>query len=259
MLLYRARTPAQVALWGTMEGVRTWQRQRGRQQAQRALDQAASTCWDPSDLRKAALIVRGYADDAGLTHDAASLDELPREAEAAAAGFMARVSADLDALIRRLAERHTGWFTRWRYEGLLAAMLAFLFCRLGKNFFYDSWLASHPAPLFGLEFYVLAGFWFVLWCLLLLGAFCRRLRRGLRKELDRLAEGWRDTSSAVGLFRALERAGEGCERFRQELEALQQHVSNLRRQVADPGTMAGSQESGRAARTLPPSRPLCGG
>jgi GTPase SAR1 family protein len=259
VLLYRARTPAQVALWGTMKGVRTWQRQRGRQQARRALGQVASTCWDPCDLRKATLIVQGYADDAGLTHAAASLDDVPREAETAAAGFMARVSTDLDALIRRLAERHTGWFTRWRYEGLLAAMLAFLLYRLGKNFFYDSWLASHPAPMFGLEFYVSAGFWFVVWCLLLLWAFCSRLRRGLRSELDRLAESWRDTSSAVELFTALERAGEGCERFRQELAALQQHVSHLQRQVAASDTEGCLQESGADTRTFSPPRSVCGG
>ena len=82
----------------------------------------------------------------------------------------------------RLAQRHTGWFTRWRYEILLAAMLGLLLYRLGKNFFYDSWLAEHPAPVFGLDFYVSAGFWLVLWCLLLLWAFCSRLRRGLRGE-----------------------------------------------------------------------------
>ncbi len=253
VLLYRARSPAQVALWGTVEGVRTWRRQRGRQQAQRALDQAASTCWDPSDLRKAALVVQGYAEDAGLARDAASLDQLPREAEAAAADFLAGVSADVDALIRRLAERHTGWLTRWRYEGLLAAMLTFLLYRLGKNFFYDSWLASHPTPMFGLEFYVSAGFWLVLWCLLLLGAFCRRLRRGLGKELDRLAEGWRDRSSAVGLFAALEQAAESCERFRQELETLRHHISNLQGQVAASGAPGGSPSYEHASADRGPS------
>ena len=136
------------------------------------------------------------------------------EAETAAGGFVARVSAELESLVARLAQRHTGWFTRFRYEILLVAMLGMLLYRLGKNFFYDSWLAEHPLPVFGLDFYVSAGFWLVLWCLLLLWAFCRRLRRGLRGEIDRLAAGWQDASAAGGIFARVETDCRRVERFR---------------------------------------------
>ena len=129
------------------------------------------------------------------------------------AGFVARVSAELESLVARLAQHHTGWFTRWRYEILLAAMLGMLLYRLGKNFFYDSWLAEHPLPVYGLEFYVSAGFWLVLWCLLLLWAFCSRLRRGLRGEINRLAAGWQDASAAAGIFARVENDCRGVEHF----------------------------------------------
>jgi hypothetical protein len=231
-MLYRMRTPAQMALWGAMQGARTWRKQREQQQAEQSVGQTASHCWDPADLRKAAMIVEGYAADAGLGRHAMSHEAFQRDAELAAAGFVARVSADLDTLINRLAQRHTGWLTRWRYELMLAAMLGFLLYRLGRNFFYDSWAIVPPAPVFGLEFYMSAGFWLVLWCLMLLWAFCSRLRHGLQGEIDRLAESWQSRSDAMRLFAAIEGECHGIERFRQDLDAMRQHVSVMRRQIA---------------------------
>jgi hypothetical protein len=154
------------------------------------------------------------------------------EAETAAGRFIARVSAELESLVARLASRHAGWFTRCRYELLLAVMLGLLLYRLGKNFFYDSWWAAHPGPVYGLDFYVSAGVWLALWCFLLLWAFCRRLRRGLRGEIERLAAGWQDASVAAGIFARVDGDCRGVERFRQELDAAGHEVDRLRRQVA---------------------------
>ena len=142
------------------------------------------------------------------------------------------MSADLESLVARLARRHTGWLTRWRYEILLAAMLGLLLYRLAKNFFYDSWLADRPAPVHGIDFYLSAGFWLVLWCLVLLWAFCSRLRRGLRGAIAQLAAGWQDASSAAGLFAGVETDCRRAERFRRELEVMSQEVETLRRQLA---------------------------
>ena len=178
------------------------------------------------------MIVEGYVADAGLDRREAQADVVAGEAERAAAGFVARASADLESLIGRLARRHTGWFTRWRYEILLAVMLAALLFRLGKNFFYDSWLAPRPVAVYGLDFYVSAGFWLLLWCLLLLWGFCSRLRGGLRGEITRLAAGWDDPSVAVALFASVETDCRRAERFRQDLDAIQQDVARLRQQVA---------------------------
>jgi hypothetical protein len=232
-LLYRARTPAQVALWGAMQGARTWRRQRQNHQADRGVGRAAAGGWNAAELQKAAIIVEGYVSEAGLDRRAAQRETLAAEAETAAAGFVARVSADLESLIARLARRHTGWFTRWRYEILLIVMLGLLLYRLGKNFFYDSWLAAKPLPVYGLDFYISAGFWLLLWCLLLLWAFCSRLRRGLRGQIVQLAAGWQDASLAAGLFTQVEADCRRAERFCQDLDAIRREVDGLRRQVAD--------------------------
>ncbi len=230
-LLYRTRTPAQMALWGAMEGTRTWRRWRRNRHAERGADRAAAEAWDHAELRKAAIVVDGYVAEAGLDRRASRSDAIAAEAETAAAGFVARASADLESLVARLARRHTGWFTRWRYELMLAAMLGLILFRLGKNFFYDSWLATPPAPVFGLDFYLSAGFWLVLWCLLLLWAFCSRLRRGLRGAVAELAVDWQDPSSADGLFAGVEQECRRVERFHRELEAIRSDVDRLRRQV----------------------------
>lgn len=230
-LLYRTRTPAQMALWGAMEGTRTWRRWQRNRHAKRGADRAATDAWDHAELRKAAIVVDGYVAEAGLDRRASRSDAIAAEAETAAAGFVARASADLESLVARLARRHTGWFTRWRYELMLAAMLGLILFRQGKNFFYDSWLATPVAPVFGLDFYLSAGFWLVLWCLLLLWAFCSRLRRGLRGAVAELAVDWQDPASAAGLFAGVEQECRRVERFHRELEAIRSDVDRLRRQV----------------------------
>ena len=234
-LLYRARTPAQMALWGAMEGVRTWRKTRQTGQSDRQIDRAAADAWNAAELRKAVIIVEGYVAEAGLDRDAAQWSTVVAEAETAATGFVARVSSELESLVAQLAKRHTGWFTRWRYEILLLAMLIALLYRLGKNFFYDSWFAENPVPVYGLNFYLSAGFWLVLWCLLLLWAFCSRLRRGLRSQIDQLATGWQNASSAAGIFARAELDCRRVDQFRQELEAIRQAVDGLCRQVARIG------------------------
>jgi len=231
-LLYRARTPAQMALWGAVEGARTWRGRWKLRQADRGVDRVAAAGWDASELHKAAIVVEGHAAEAGLSRAAAAWDAIGPEAESAAGAFVARAASELESLVAELAQRHTGRWTRWRYEFLLLTMLVALLYRAGKNFFFDSWLAPDPVPIYGLEFYLSAGFWLVLWCLLLLWAFCSRLRSGLGARLDRLAEGWRDGSAAAGVFARIEADGRRAEQYRLELESLRQEADRLKRQTA---------------------------
>ena len=65
-LLLRARTPAQIALWGTLEGVQAWRKRRQTRQAEQGLDRAAAGFWDQADIHKAGLILEGYATEAGV-------------------------------------------------------------------------------------------------------------------------------------------------------------------------------------------------
>ena len=233
-LLMRARTPAQLALWGAAEGVRTWQKYRRSRRADAAAGRLAAGAWDPADLHSAALVIEGYAAEAGLDRRAAEPETIRAEAAGALQSFVEGVAAQLDALIGRVAQRHTGWLTRGFYELMLAAMAVMLFIRPAKNFFYDSWLAANPAPLLGVDFYLLSAFWLLAWCGLLLWSFTGRLRRGLRREIDALAGGWNDPRSAGGVFARLEADCRHVERWRQELERLRQQVAALGRRLGTP-------------------------
>jgi len=237
-LLLRARTPAQVALWGAVQGTRTWQRRRQNRDADAAVTRAVIG-WDASALRSAAVVVDGYAMEAGLPRESTDPEAVAAEAAAAGRSFVADVSAELESIIDRIALRHTGWWTRWRYELLLLAMTGILLVRLAKNFFYDSWLAASPAPLYGIEFYVLAVFWLVLWCVLLLWAFTRRLRRGLKVQINELAEGWNHPKSAADVFAGLELECRRIERFESDLGRIQQDVASLRRRLVSPEEQLG--------------------
>ena len=183
------------------------------------------------------MILEGDSAEADLAREAASLETVGAEAQQAGAGFIEGASAQLESLIARLANRHTGWFTRCRYELLFGGMLGWMLYRLGKNFFYDSWLGSEP--LLGLDFYLECGFWLILWCLLLIWAFAGRLRRGLRRQLAELAEGWKDPSAAAGIFVELEDDCRRVEQFRQELDQIEQYVGRLRSQLALPDEQLG--------------------
>ena len=98
-LLLRARTPAQLALWGTMEGARTWQRRRRQRQADAGIQRAVAGGWDEAELRSASMVLEGYAVDAGLGRGDARLANVTAEAADAGATFVENVSAELESLL----------------------------------------------------------------------------------------------------------------------------------------------------------------
>jgi hypothetical protein len=237
-LLLRARSPAQMALAGALEGGRMLRRKSEDRQADRAAERAVAWSWDQAELRTAAIIVDGYAAEAGLPRGEARPDAIAREADEVGAAFVAAAAADLQSLLGRLAARHTGWFTRWRYELALAVMLGIIVYRLGRNFFFDSWLAAdlgladRAAPILGGDFFLQAAFWVVAWSLLLLWAFTSRLRRGLRAEIDALAARWNSAPFTAGLFRELEAACRDVEQFRHDRQRLASHLAAVRGRLA---------------------------
>ena len=236
--LMRARSPAQVALWGAFEGVRTLRKYRGRRRAEGSAGRAVAGCWDDGELGEAALVVDGYRAEAGLERGGADSRTIAAEAANAGQTFVAGVSDELEALIGRAASRHTGWFTRFRYEVLLTVMLVLLAVRPAKNFFYDSW-RDPLEPVFGLDFYLVSALWLLAWCGLLLWGFTSRLRKGLGREIDQLAQGWRTPKPAEGIFAQLESDCREVELFGQELTRLQQHVASLRGRLRLPDDQLG--------------------
>lgn len=238
--MLRARSPAQMALWGAVEGGRMLRERRAGRQADAAAERAVAWSWDEAELRTAAIIVDGYAAEAGLPRREARLESAARQAAEVGASFVATAAGELQTVVRRLADRHTGWWTRWRYEAPTIALWGVFVYRLGRNFFYDSWiapefgLADRPTPLFGAEFFLQAAFWLLLWCGLLIWAFTGRLRRGMRGEIDALAQRWSGSTLAAGLFRGLEEQCREAHRFRHEGERLVARVTALRRHIEQP-------------------------
>lgn len=251
--LLRVRTPAQLALWGMLEGGRKWHRQARQRRAAESPARAVRFSLEPAELRTAAIIVDGYANDALLVRCEAQPATLVREAEALGNQLIEQIGGQLQRLISRLADRHSGPLVRWCYEVPLVLMVALLAYRFGRNFFYDSWLAPQlgltpqAEPLLGTDFFLGALFWLLLWCGLLLWLFAARLRRGLVGGLAALEQQWSNPTVTAELFSELTRQTRAIHNWRQRLERLETRVENLRRRVAGPEALG--------HRLLPPETP----
>ncbi|MBX9788418.1 MAG: 50S ribosome-binding GTPase [Pirellulales bacterium] len=237
--LMRARTPAQVALWGVWEGGRTLRRMRDERRANVTPRRVAASWNDEQELRTAAIIMDGYVVEAGLKTTDTQPAQLDQQAQQAAEAFAATAAAQLDETIARQAARHIGPGVRAWYEILLGAMLAMLLYRLGRNFFWDSWLAANPRPLFGLEFFVSAALWLVLWCTLLVWAFTMRLRRGLASEIAQLTTRCATPAATSGVFAGIEQECRAVRRCSDQLDRLKLVVTSLRAEVEQPRARLG--------------------
>ncbi|MBX7165310.1 MAG: GTPase domain-containing protein [Pirellulales bacterium] len=241
--LWRVRTPVQMALWGAATGWRTWQRDRRRRYAEAGTDRAVALAWDDAQLRTAAIIVDGYATEAGGPRVATAPAALQAEAAMAGNAFVQSTATQLQTLISRLAEGHARWTVRGIYELLLAAMVVLILFRAGKNFFYDSWLATEPSPVLGSDFFLHAGFWLLVWCGVLLAMFTGRLRRGLQREILGVCESWRTGNSGAMLFARVEDHCRQLHRSRRELEQLQARTTLLTAHLADPDARLGGKRT----------------
>ncbi|HEX7376181.1 MAG TPA: GTPase domain-containing protein [Pirellulales bacterium] len=235
--LLRVRTPAQLALWGAFEGGRRLRKRRKSAAADDASARVVAGGWDEGELRTAAIIIDGYAADAGLPRRETRVAAIERQADAAAKAWVSNAGAELRQVMARLAQRHTGWWVRLRYEFFLSALVVLLLYRFARNFFYDSWwavdLGVRPlaAPVLGTDFFVGAGFTLILWCGLLLWAFTTRLRRGVAGEIDGLAANWNHPRLMSPVFADLEEECRLARDFRRELELLEARVAQLKHRL----------------------------
>jgi hypothetical protein len=244
--LWRVRTPVQMALWGAMEGGRALRRRQQQKHSEAAGVRAVAWSWDEGQVRSAAVTLDGYAAEAGLGRDQLQPDAVLRQATQAGTQSIQQTSGQLQALVARQAQRHCGWFTRWRYELALFVMLGLLLYRLGRNFFWDSWLAvdlgvrDNPAPVLGLDFFVPALFWLVLWCVVLVWAFTSRLRRGLKWEINQLAQAWMAAAPA-SLFVGLEMRCREVRKYSDQWQRLQASIAALRKKITQPEPRLGQK------------------
>jgi hypothetical protein len=133
------------------------------------------------------------------------------------------------------------------------AYVVFILFRVGKNFFYDSFLAdflgnaSQSTPLLTVDFYVPAALFFLLWSGLLVMLFTRRLRRGLRSEIGQLADQLVRGRIPVGLFPQLESACREFDRDRRQLDGIKSSADALRSHIANSSDLGRQRTAGRPA------------
>jgi hypothetical protein len=238
---FRARSSAQMALVGVLQGRRWFESWRKQRQSDSRLDQVASLGLDDAVLQESQVVIEGHTHTAGLDSRFAAdstLDELRHEAARVQDQFLGDAGHKVDELIERLALRNSGPLVRCLYEVWFLAYVVFILFRVGKNFFYDSFLAgllgkvTQNAPLLTVDFYVPAALFFLLWSGLLVMMFTRRLRRGLRSEIRQLADQLVRSRISSGLFPQLESACRAFEQDGKQLHGITESADALRRHMA---------------------------
>lgn len=230
--LFRARSSVQMALIGAWQGTRWLSERRKEQAAETQLQQLASLGLDDGLLRESQLVVSGYVREAHLDPalvEQHSLEALRRSAAQVEDQFLGDAGSRIDDLVGSLATRHVGFFTRAFYELSFLAYVGFVLYRVGRNFFYDSFF--HDAPLFAVDFYVSAGLFFVLWSGLLVMAYTQRLRRGLKSEIEGLANELASSQFSGGLYPHLEQCCRTVRMQRERLDAIGATTDDLRRRT----------------------------
>jgi hypothetical protein len=233
---------------------------RGRQQeheAEAKVDEVGRLGLDDDLLREVRTIVNGYANAARIEipavdpdslHDRGSLELLRDEAARAENSFLTGAGQQVDEIIEDLARRNSGWFVRGWYELLFLGLTGFILFLIGKNFFYESfWLGERPLEA---DFYIAAGIIFLLWTGLLVILFSRRLRRGLDRRIEGLAESLSTAKLARGPFPELDAATERIDRCVEQYNALLLDAAELRNEV-----LTSEKLGARLTRAQPIRRP----
>jgi hypothetical protein len=253
--VYRARTAAQIALIGAAEGARRLRSWHEERDAEGRLGRLESFAIDDARLREARLVVSGYADEAGLTSvlpTDSALDDLRASASRVESQFLGTAGHQVDELIRELAAKNSRLHVRLWYETLFGAYVAFVLWRVGKNFFWDSFLrpsfmeGAGAAALLPAEFYISAAVFFAMWSGLLVILFARRLRRGLDSRVRELAGGLSMKRFSGGLFPELEAACRRVDEQVARLDAIASDVKAARAEFATGGHLGGVRAKPRA-------------
>jgi len=232
--LFRARNSAQVALIGALQGARWIGNRQKEQAAEDRLNRIGSFGLDDNKLRESQLLIDGYVQEAGLVTDqdhlASSLEKLQTEAAAVEEQFLNDAGTKVDGIITKLAYKNSGWFTRAVYETLFLSLVIYALVRIGKNFFYDSFLDE--SNILAIDFYVTAGVIFLIWSGFLVMMFTRKLKRGLEQEINQLADDLATAKLSHGLFPHLEKSCRQVHSLQHALVRMGGETHHLRNELA---------------------------
>lgn len=236
--LFRARSSAQMALIGAVQGVRWLDSKRQEREAESRLDRIAVCGLDDTVLRQSQLVITGYAQEARLDPrlvERGSFESLRQEAVRVEDEFLGDAGRRVEGIVCDLAETHSGFAVRCFYELLLGALLAYIIGRPAYNFFYAN--PVRGKDLLPSDFYIHGAVFFVLWSALLVMAFTRRMRRGLMQRIGDLARQLAENRLAIGLFPKLEQSIADVRHARDRLEALLITTTEVRREIATRTTL----------------------
>lgn len=237
--LMRAQSSAQLALWGAVHGTRWLASKRQESSGEDQVERLAALQLSDAELREAQIVIEGYTRAAKLDRAAADLklSTLKHSAAQAEDEFWAFARQRLDEAILQTARRRSGLLARIGYEVVFAILPLYLLARIGKNFFYDSWILEKP--LLESQFYIPAALFLAIWTLLMLALFTARLRSGLKRSVQQLAEELAQSKLAAGLFPQLDEHCRDYTRDTDELRRLAAQVHTVREQVHEVPGLSG--------------------
>jgi hypothetical protein len=236
--LWRARSSAQMALIGAVQGVRWLDARRQELAAESRIDRIAVCGLDDAVLRQSQLVIAGYVQEARFEPrliEHGTLDSVRHEAVRVEDEFLGDAGRRVEEIVQQLARSHSGFAVRFTFELLLGALLAYVIGWPAYNFFY-----AYPIlekALLPSDFYLHAAVFLALWSGLLVMLFTRRLRAGLLAQIGELAHQLAENRVATGLFPRLERATAEVRLARGELESLLVTTTEIRREIAGLATL----------------------
>ncbi len=238
--LFRARSSAQMALLGAVQGYRWLEGRNEEKTAESSLERASALGLDDALLRESQLIITGHVKAADL-HPALAVPKNLREMRGQAAAverdFLGDAAGRVDGVINELAVRNSGWFVRGLYELLFLSYVIYVLFRIGKNFFYESFLEQEA--ILSTDFYIPATVFLVLWTGLLVTAFTHRLRKGLSRRIEELSQELVNRQMDQTLFPDLQQACDAANQDRLRLHQLTQRSMQLRHSVATSSALGG--------------------
>ena len=241
--LLRARTSAQMALVGAIQGAR-WMKARSQErEADSAMERLSTFGISDSLLQETRMIIAGHLRSAGIEDRSSEkrrdLVDLRRQAASLEDEFLTDASRMVDETIEELAVTNSDLKTRMRLEVLFLAYVVFVLGRIGHNFFWASFLSpllgfrDEPAPFLAVDFYLPALIFLVIWSGLLIGLLTWKLRRGLTERISQMAQTMAESHLAQGLFPGVEESCRSIKADAEMLRSLLEHTSMFRRNVAD--------------------------
>jgi hypothetical protein len=244
--LMRAHSSAQLALWGAFTGARWISSRQQEATGEQQVERLAQVEISEADLQQLQVVLEGHLRSARLERNTATtaLAHLRQSVAHSEGEFWSVARKRLDELIFAAAQRHSTWPVRWSYEIGFAVLPVWLLYRIGRNFFYDSWIREQP--LLESHFYIPAALFLALWCVLWLIAYARRLRRGVERQVRALAEELATARLSGSLFPELEQPCRDFHRDVAELRDLNDLVTTVRRHVGETtGLSAAKERPGR--------------